>query len=123
MLDDAAEAVGGRACGGEAEGHRVALDVMRGAKQLAAGFVVESAAADCVPGIRQAVSLDHHPVLEFARQSLQRLFGAGHGIVAVVVGHAPQHLAQRIGLHDHVMRGVGLDLDIARFVRHDLSPA
>ena len=44
------------------------------------------------------------------------------GIVEVVFGDAPQHLAQRIGLRDDVMVGEGLDLNVAGlFFRHEWS--
>ena len=46
--------------------------------------------------------------------------GAGNGIVEIPLGNTPQHLAQRIGLRDHVMIGEFLDLQgAARFSRHD----
>ncbi len=63
---------------------------------------------------REPVGLDRHPVLEFARQPGERLFRARDGIVEVGFGNAQQHLAQRIGLRDHVVVGEGLDLASSR---------
>ena len=65
-------------------------------------------------GGREPVGFDRHPVLEFAGQTRKRLFRARNGIVEIVFGNAPQHLAQRIGLRDHVMIGEGLDLRASR---------
>ncbi len=49
-------------------------------------------------GVRggEAVGLDRHPLLELARQPGERLFGAADRIVEIALGHAQQHLAQRV---------------------------
>jgi len=57
-----------------------------------------------------------------AAEVFQRLLRARDGIVEVAFGNAQQHLAQRVGLRDHVMIAVALDLDRAGlFFRHDHS--
>ena len=122
MFDDPAQAFGGGAGGRESECRGIALDVMGGAKQFLAGRVGEAVAENGGMGRREPVGLDRHPVLEFAGQAGKRLFGARHGIVEILFGDPPQHLAQRIGLRDHVMVGEGLDLRASRlFFRHDGS--
>jgi len=76
-------------------------------------------------GRRQPVGLDRHPGLEFARQAGKRFFRARDRIVEIVeilFGDTPQHLAQRVGLRDHVVIGEGLDLDVALVDRHDGFP-
>ena len=105
MLDDAAQAFGGGAGGGEAEGGGVALDVVGGAKQLFAGVVGKAVAENGGMRGREPVGFDRHPVLEFAGQAGKRLFRAPDRIVEIGFGDAQQHLAQRIGLRDHVMVG------------------
>ena len=114
VLDDPAQAVGGGAGRGIAEGGGIALDVMSGAKQLFAAVVGEAVLEN--GGVRggEPVGLDRHPVLEFAGQAGERLFRARDRIVEILFGNTPQHLAQRIGLRDHVMVGEGLDLERRR---------
>ena len=66
MFDDAAQAFGGGAGGGEAESRGIALDVMGGAKQLFAVVGGEPVAENGRMRRREPVGLDGHPVLEFA---------------------------------------------------------
>ena len=61
---------------------------------------------------REPVGFSQHPVLELAGEFGQRLLGARHGIVGVLLADPPQYLARRIGLGDDVMGREGLDLDI-----------
>ncbi len=113
VLDDPAEAFGGGAGGRVSERGGVALDVMGGAKQLFAVVVRKTVLENGGVGGREPVGLDRHPVLELAGQAGKRLFRARDRIVEILFGDAPQHLAQGIGLRDHVMVGEGLDLDVA----------
>ena len=83
VLDDAAQALGGGGGGGEAESGGVALDVVGGAEQLFAIVVGKAVTQDRGMRGRKPVGLDRHPVLEFARQAGERLFGARDGIVGV----------------------------------------
>ena len=69
---------------------------------------------------RKPPDLDFHPLTELARQVGQRFFGTRDGIVEIVVGDATQHLAQGIGLRDHMVIGEFLDLDVGFAVRHVL---
>ncbi len=94
----------------------VALDVMGGAKQLFARRAGKAVLEHGGVGGREPVGFDRHPVLEFAGQAGKRLFGARDRIVEILVGDAPQHLAQRIGLRDDVMIGEGLDLELSGFL-------
>ena len=103
MLDDPAQALGGGAGGGESEGGGVALDVMGGAKQLFAREAGEAVLENGGMRRRKASGFDHHPVLEFAGQARQRLFGTRDRIVEVPFGDAPQHVAQGIRLGDDVV--------------------
>ena len=115
VLDDPAQALGGGAGGRVAEGGGVALDIMGGAKQLFAVLVRKAVLQNGGVRGREPVGLDRHPVLEFARQAGKGLFRALDGIVEILFLDAPQHLAQRIGLRDHVMVGEGLRPAMSRF--------
>ena len=116
VLDDPAQALGGGAGRRETEGGGVALDVMGGTEQFVARGFRKAVLEDGGVGRREPVGFDFHPVPEFAGQAGQRLFRARDGIVEILFGDAPQHLAQRIGLGDHVMIGEGLDLDVRAFL-------
>jgi hypothetical protein len=110
VFDDATKTFGGDTRGREAERGGVAFDVVGGAKQLLAIVDGETAAQNGRMRCREPVGLDRHPVLEFAGQSGERLFRAPDGIIEVGFGNAQQHLAQGVGLRDHMMVGEAFDL-------------
>jgi hypothetical protein len=83
---------------------------MGGAKQLFARGLGKAVPENGGVRGREPVGFGFHPVLEFARQAGERLFGARHRVVEVLFSDTPQHLAQGVGLRDHVMVGEGLDL-------------
>ena len=114
VLDDPAQAFGGGAGGRISEGGGVALDVMGGAKQLFARVAGKAVLENGGVSRREPVGFDRHPVLEFAGQAGQGLFRARDRIVEILFVDTAQHLAQRIGLRDHVMVGEGLDLERRR---------
>src|ERR1700761_1782564 len=102
VLDDPAQAFGCHRGRRITEGRSIALDVMGGAKQLFGGGIGKAVLEDRGVGGRQPVGLDNHPVLELAGEAGQRLFGARHGIIRILVVDAAQHFAQRIRLRDDV---------------------
>ena len=66
VFDDAAQAFGGSAGGGESEGGSVALDVVGGAKQLFARGLGKAVLENGGVSGREPVGFGRHPVLEFA---------------------------------------------------------
>ncbi len=110
MFENPAQAFGGDASGRKAEGRGVALDVVSGAKQLAAGVRIEALLQDRGMCCGKAVAFAAHPGLELAGEIGQRLFGARDGIVELAIDDAADRVLQCVRRRDDLVIGESLHL-------------
>ena len=118
VLDQPAQAVGGRRDERIAEGRGLALDVVGGVEQRLAGRLGEALGLDVAARGVEAVAFRVHPGREFARKLRQRLLGARHRIVVgVLAGDLRHRHAQLVRRRDHLVVAVGRDRRLCRSCR------
>ena len=114
VLDQPAQAVGGRRDEGIAEGRRFALDVVGGMEQRFAGRLDEALGLDVAARGVEPLAFRIHPGRELARKLRQRCLGARDRVVAARCRHFRHRHAQRIGRRDHLVVAVGGDRRLSR---------
>ena len=110
VLDQPAQAVGGRRHQRKTEGRGFALDVVGGVEQRFLVGLGEAGFDDGVARLVEPLAFGFHPVDEFARQLGQRLFGARDRIVfAGQIRPRRDRLAQLVFRRDDLVVAVGRD--------------